>query len=55
MPALSETRRDATHQRSGWLGPIYPVACLAFGGLLTVAWIGALAFCAYHAICWLIG
>jgi hypothetical protein len=55
MPALSEPRSDVTNQRSGWLGPIYPVACLVFGGLLTVAWTFGLAFCAYHAICWLLG
>ena len=55
MSALGETRSDVTDRRSGWLVPIYPVALLAFGVLLTVAWNCALALFAYNAICWLIG
>ena len=55
MPALSETRSDVTDRQSGWLVPIHPVALLAFGGLLTVAWTCALALCAYNVLCWLIG
>ena len=55
MPALSETRINITDRLSGWLVLIHPVALLAFGGLLTVAWACALALWAYDAVCWLIG
>jgi hypothetical protein len=55
MPALSETRSDITDRQSGWSVPIYPLILLAFGGLLTIAWICALALFAYNVIWWLIG
>jgi hypothetical protein len=55
MPALGKVRSDVAGRQPGWLIPIHPVACLAFGGLLTVAWCGALTLCAYNLVCWLVG
>jgi hypothetical protein len=34
---------------------VLPAACLALGGLLTVAWVGTLGPCAYKATCWIVG
>jgi hypothetical protein len=42
-----------TNPRGGRLLSVFPIACLAIGGLLTLAWSCALALCTYNIVCWL--
>ena len=56
MRAPGEILEPATDRRPGRVViSIHPAAWLAFGGVLTVAWIGALALCAYNIVDWLAG
>ena len=55
MQAIDDAQPLATEPRGGQPFSVFHIVYLTIGGLLTVAWSGALGLCTYDIICWLFG
>lgn len=55
MQAIDDAKPLPTELRSGQPFSVFIIVYLLVGGLLTVAWSGALALCTYDIIYWLFG
>jgi hypothetical protein len=53
MQAIDDVRSLTVNPIGGRLSSVFPVACLAVGGPLSLAWFCALALFTYNIICWL--
>jgi hypothetical protein len=55
MRAIGEVQNDSADRYLVGFFAMHPVVWLAFGGLLSVAWVCALALWSYNMICWIVG